>query len=277
MTEPYTDEIDRLPDQQDLADENLPQQDSTATKGVFAVLAGSSGLTGIALIVSALALAGAMTTQISVHFFAALLGLFIAACMGGLGVILILTSLFGWVAAKIFKTKKAGTILIAAILIFVAVNVFDIGFPRSGISNPFAHMGEADAEPAYEVEPADYIVESTDDTGCMRPSTMHCERQVIEGPNGQIMEEHVLFDEVVDGTTVHAESHTTWYEDGQMSAKRSFRNDERNEVWTTWYANGQTSSQSHYVNGSLVGVERNWTEEGIEITSDRGATTNEER
>lgn len=57
--------------------------------------------------------------------------------------------------------------------------------------------------------------------------------------------------------------YVSYWPNGQMWEKGTFRNKVKVGLWTTWYANGQKNSEGHAVEGKPDGVWRMWHPTGF--------------
>ncbi len=73
------------------------------------------------------------------------------------------------------------------------------------------------------------------------------------------------------GFLIHAQGgkpnvYISWYPNGQISEKGTFRNFKRNGVWTRWYENSQKYEEGTYKNDEKDGLWIQWSEDGEEVS-----------
>lgn len=226
----------------------LPKEDTLETKGIFRVLAASSFAIGIGLIIlgitTAVTMLALLDTQNPFQGIGAAIGAFLAFGIAGVGVLLLLGNVFAWLGAKIFKTRKAGIAILAAVLLYVGVSVFGfVGSLFSPVGDPVNHMAEQFAD------------------GCRPPE---CRLY----PNGQKREERTESYIERDGRTIKLSVYESWHENGHLAEQTHYTNGANDGTSRTWYDNGQLRSEQNWSNSYLIGVSRQWTEAGIEITEE---------
>ncbi len=65
-----------------------------------------------------------------------------------------------------------------------------------------------------------------------------------------------------------ANIYISWYANGQVLEKGTFKDDGRNGVWTRWHENGQMYEKGTYKNDEKVGLWVEWNEDGEEVSRD---------
>ena len=56
---------------------------------------------------------------------------------------------------------------------------------------------------------------------------------------------------------------TDWYESGEKSGEKTYKDGEFDGLWTEWHENGQKRYEQTYKNGKVISSKR-WNEDGTE-------------
>lgn len=244
-----------------LATDERPRKDSTAEKIVFRVLSAIFLITGIAILFQAVMMAGPIldwgNTQNPALWIGSLIGMFFVLVTGATGAALVFGSVLAWTGSKIFKTRKAGLVILAIFIIFIIAP--GLKYVLSGVSGTF--------------EASDALFTSARESREFYPNGQrrHSETITVEEKDGLpvsvSLQRRFYEDGLVAGESRYTDGQAdglfrTWYENGQPSQEFLMVDGRRQGLDTEWFENGQKRSEANYVDGAIVGVKREWYQNG---------------
>jgi len=230
-----------------------PKPDSALKKGlhsletiVFKILSGLMLVAGLVLLWQALKLGGflfdAGNTQNPLIGFGSIIGLFFALSIAGIGLAMIVGSVFAWTGSLMVRARKSSNGSRVGLAILVVFFIFVIKPEGEDLKSNAA--GTLDLLAALAAESKKSY------------------------PNGQIRESESTTDGEINGLTVKLSVKSRYYDNGQMSDESRYTDGERQGLQTEWHRNGQKSSEETYVNDSPVGTKTSWYDNGQKRSED---------